>query len=98
MLLWTLVPAERDAFLANEATKMLTKSNWVIMEIGCGRSSHDLFLVRQAYHARFKRSLEEDVAYHTSGDFRKVSPSIPIISHCSNIFTSLMNLSIKHIP
>lgn len=77
MLLWVLDPAERDAFLANEATKRLTSNNWIVMEIACTRSSHDLFVVRQAYHARFKRSLEEDVAYHTSGDFRKVQPKTP---------------------
>jgi hypothetical protein len=74
VLLWTLDPAERDAFLANEATKRLTSNNWVLLEIACTRSSLGLFLVRQAYHSRFKKSLEEDVAYHTSGDFRKVQP------------------------
>jgi hypothetical protein len=74
VLLWTLDPAERDAFLANEATKILTSNNWVLVEIACTRSSLGLFTVRQAYHARFKKSLEEDVAYHTSGDFRKVQP------------------------
>ncbi|XP_057487389.1 annexin Gh1-like [Actinidia eriantha] len=78
VLLWTLDPAERDAFLANEATKRLTASNWVIMEIACTRSSHDLFMVRQAYHARYKKSLEEDVAYHTTGDFRKLL--VPLVS------------------
>ena len=72
MLLWTPVPAERDAYLANEATKMLTANKAVLMEIACTRSSHDLFMVRQAYHARYKKSLEEDIAHHTSGDFRKV--------------------------
>lgn len=72
MLLWTLGPAERDAYLVNEATKRLTASNWVIMEIACSRSSYDLFKVRQMYHDRYKKSLEEDVAYHTSGDIRKV--------------------------
>lgn len=71
-MLWTLDPAERDAFLAKEATKRLTASNWVIMEIACTRSSADLFLARKAYHALYKRSIEEDVAYHTAGDFRKV--------------------------
>ncbi|XP_075655701.1 annexin D2-like [Castanea sativa] len=78
VLLWVLDPAERDAFLANEATKRLTSNNWIVMEIACTRSSHDLFVVRQAYHARFKRSLEEDVAYHTSGDFRKLL--VPLVS------------------
>ncbi|XP_042495355.1 annexin D1-like [Macadamia integrifolia] len=72
VLVWTLEPAERDAFLANEATKKWTSSNQVIMEIACTRSSHELLLARQAYHARFKRSLEEDVAHHTTGDFRKL--------------------------
>ncbi|KAK9272436.1 hypothetical protein L1049_002809 [Liquidambar formosana] len=78
VLLWTMDPAERDAFLANEATKRLTSSNWVVIEIACTRSSYDLFLVKQAYHARFKKSPEEDVAYHTSGDIRKLL--VPLVS------------------
>ncbi|RAL43975.1 hypothetical protein DM860_014112 [Cuscuta australis] len=78
VLLWTLEPAERDAYLVNEATKRLTSSNRVIMEIACTRSSHDLFKVRQKYHDRFKKSLEEDVAYHTFGDIRKLL--VPLVS------------------
>ncbi|KAK4430575.1 Annexin D2 [Sesamum alatum] len=78
ILLWTLDPVERDAHLANEATKKLTGSNLVIMEIACTRSSYDLFKVRQAYHARYKKSLEEDVAHHTTGDFRKLL--VPLVS------------------
>ncbi|VVA30961.1 PREDICTED: annexin [Prunus dulcis] len=71
VLLWTLVPAERDAFLANEATKRFTSSNKLLLEIATSRSSHDLLLVKQAYHVRYKKSPEEDVAYHTSGDLLK---------------------------
>ncbi|XP_058185118.1 annexin Gh1-like [Rhododendron vialii] len=78
VLLWTMDPAERDAFLANEAAKRLSASNWVLMEIACTRSSHDLFMARQAYHARYKRSVEEDVSYHTTGDFRKLL--VPLLS------------------
>uniref|UniRef100_A0A7N0ZS81 Annexin n=1 Tax=Kalanchoe fedtschenkoi TaxID=63787 RepID=A0A7N0ZS81_KALFE len=78
VFLWTLEPAERDAHLANEATKLLTSNNWIIMEIACTRSSHDLFAVRQAYHARYKKSLEEDVAYKTSGDIRKLL--VPLVT------------------
>ncbi|XP_054805970.1 annexin D2 [Prosopis cineraria] len=78
VLLWALGPAERDAFLANEATKKMTSNNWVLMEIASTRSSLDLFKVKQAYQARFKGSLEEDVAYHTSGDFRKLL--VPLVS------------------
>jgi hypothetical protein len=76
--LWTLDPAERDAYLANEATKRWTSSNQVLVEIACARSPHDLLLARQAYHARFKKSLEEDVAHHTTGDFRKLL--VPLVS------------------
>ncbi|CAI9780931.1 unnamed protein product [Fraxinus pennsylvanica] len=78
VLLWTLDPAERDAYLVNEATKRLTASNWVIMEVACTRSPFDLFRARQAYHARYKKSLEEDVAHHTTGDFRKLL--VPLVS------------------
>lgn len=78
VLLWTLDPAERDAVLANEATKRWTSSNQVLVEIACTRSSHELLLAKQAYHLRFKKSLEEDVAYHTNGDFRKLL--LPIVS------------------
>ncbi|KAE9610300.1 hypothetical protein Lal_00006068 [Lupinus albus] len=72
VVLWTLDPAERDAFLVNEATKRLTSNNWVIMEIASTRSSLELYGAKQAYQARFKRSIEEDIAYRTSGDLRKL--------------------------
>lgn len=78
VLLWTLEPCERDAYLANEATKRWTSSNQVLMEIACTRSPQQLILAREAYHARFKRSLEEDVAYHTKGECRKLL--VPLVS------------------
>ncbi|XP_038977276.1 annexin D1-like [Phoenix dactylifera] len=78
VLLWTLDPAERDAWLANEAVRKWRPENRVLIEIACARSSGELFAVRQAYHARFKRSLEEDVAAHTTGDFRKLL--VPLVS------------------
>lgn len=78
VLIWTLDPAERDAYLANEATKKWTSSNQVLVEIACTRSPKELLLAREAYHARFKKSLEEDVAYHTTGDFRKLL--VPLVS------------------
>lgn len=78
VMLWTLDPPERDAYLANEATKKWTSSNRVLVEIACTRSPKELLLAREAYHARFKKSLEEDVAHHTSGDFRKLL--LPLVS------------------
>ncbi|GAA0153251.1 calcium-binding protein [Lithospermum erythrorhizon] len=78
ILLWTLESSERDAYLANESTKRWTSSNQVLMEIACTRSPKDLVLVREAYHARYKKSLEEDVAYHTKGDCRKLL--VPLVT------------------
>lgn len=80
VMLWTLDPAERDAFLANEATKKWTSSNQVLAEIACSRSSYGLLLAKQEYHSRYKKSLEEDVAHHTTGDFRKVHFWIKFLS------------------
>ncbi|XP_047328372.1 annexin Gh1-like [Impatiens glandulifera] len=78
VLLWTYDSDERDAFLGNEATKKWTASNQVLVEIACTRSSQELFSARKAYHSKFKKSLEEDVAYHTTGDFRKLL--LPLVS------------------
>ncbi|OAY67785.1 Annexin D2 [Ananas comosus] len=78
VLLWTLDPPERDAWLANEAIRKWRPGNRVLIEIACARSSGELFAARQAYHARYKRSLEEDVAVHTTGDFRKLL--VPLVS------------------
>jgi len=82
--LWTLDSAERDAFLANEAAKKWSSSNRVLVEIACARSSEQLLATRKAYHVRYKKSLEEDVAHHTTGDFRKVlilEPNLVIIGN-----------------
>ncbi|CAK8537484.1 unnamed protein product [Lathyrus sativus] len=76
--LWVLESAERDAFLANEATKKWTSSNQVLVEIACTRSSDQLFSAKKAYHVLYKKSLEEDVAHHTTGDYRKLL--LPLVS------------------
>ncbi|CAK9309201.1 unnamed protein product [Citrullus colocynthis] len=78
VLLWTLQPAERDALLANESIRKLTPKHFVILEIACTRTPRDLFLVKEEYHARFKRSIEEDVAQHTTGDFRRLL--VPLVT------------------
>ncbi|KAG6479081.1 annexin D7-like [Zingiber officinale] len=79
VVLWTMDPEERDAQLANEAVRKWSQSNLlVLLEIGCTRRSEDLYQVRRAYHERYKLSLEEDVAAHTSGDFRKLL--VPLVS------------------
>ncbi|XP_042481384.1 annexin-like protein RJ4 isoform X3 [Macadamia integrifolia] len=69
---WMLEPADRDAVLANVALRNVTQDYRVIIEIACVDSPHELFAVKQAYHLRYKRSLEEDVALHTKGHFRQL--------------------------
>ncbi|KAK1277666.1 hypothetical protein QJS04_geneDACA016580 [Acorus gramineus] len=69
---WIFDPIERQAILANVAAKKGIEDYRVIVEIACVSSPAELLAVKQAYHARFKRSLEEDVASHTTGDFRKL--------------------------
>ncbi|CAM8882778.1 unnamed protein product [Rhodiola kirilowii] len=54
----------RDALLTSEATKRWTSSNQVLMEVACTRTSDHLMAAKKAYHARYKKSLEEDVGYH----------------------------------
>ncbi|CAA7027166.1 unnamed protein product [Microthlaspi erraticum] len=78
VMLWTLEPADRDAYLAKESTKMFTKNNCVLVEIACTRPPLEFFKAKQAYQARYKTSLEEDVAYHTSGNIRKLL--VPLVS------------------
>ncbi|WOL02741.1 annexin D2 [Canna indica] len=78
VLLWVLDPAERDAVLANEAVKKWSPGNRVLIEISVVRTMEEMLAVRRAYQARFKRCLEEDVAEHTRGDFRKLL--VPLVS------------------
>ncbi|RRT48910.1 hypothetical protein B296_00052730 [Ensete ventricosum] len=71
VLLWVMDAAERDAVLANEVVRKWSPGNRVLIEIAVARTADQLFAAKRAYQARFKRSLEEDVAAHTNGDFRK---------------------------
>ncbi|KAM0927063.1 hypothetical protein ACQ4PT_003177 [Festuca glaucescens] len=57
---WTLDPAERDAVLANEEAKKWHAGGRALVEIACTRTPAQLWAAKQAYHDRFKRSLEED--------------------------------------
>ncbi|XP_052301747.1 annexin-like protein RJ4 [Populus trichocarpa] len=44
----------------------------VIVEIACVLSPEELLAVKRACKARYKHSLEEDLAAHTTGDIRKL--------------------------
>uniref|UniRef100_A0A453PIW4 Annexin n=1 Tax=Aegilops tauschii subsp. strangulata TaxID=200361 RepID=A0A453PIW4_AEGTS len=80
---WTLDPAERDAELAGEEAKKWQPGGRALVEIACARTPAQLFAAKQAYHDRFKRSLEEDVAAHVTGDFRKVRHASPLFDPSS---------------
>ncbi|GAV79019.1 Annexin domain-containing protein [Cephalotus follicularis] len=69
---WILDPVDRQAVLAHVAIKKSEPDYHVIVEIACVLSPEELLAVRRAYHLRYKRSLEEDVAAATSGDIRKL--------------------------
>ncbi|KAF3794701.1 Annexin-like protein [Nymphaea thermarum] len=68
---WMHDPVEREAIIANVAVKKEIDYR-VIVELAAARSSNELLAIRQAYHARYKCSLEEDVAAHSHGDLRKL--------------------------
>uniref|UniRef100_A0A2N9GBD0 Annexin n=1 Tax=Fagus sylvatica TaxID=28930 RepID=A0A2N9GBD0_FAGSY len=65
------IQADRDAVLANVAIKKAETKFHVIIELSCITSPEELLAVRRAYQSRYKCSLEEDVAAHTTGDLRK---------------------------
>ncbi|VAH34341.1 annexin-like protein RJ4 [Triticum urartu] len=69
---WVLDPTERQAVIANAATKCIDEEYPVIVEIACANSPAELLEVKQAYHAIYKRSLEEDVAAGATGNLRNL--------------------------
>lgn len=75
---WNLEHADRDAVLINVVIKS-GKNYHVIVEISSVLSPEELFAVRRAYLNRYKHSLEEDVAAHTSGHLRQASTCLKII-------------------
>uniref|UniRef100_A0A0D9V1B4 Annexin n=1 Tax=Leersia perrieri TaxID=77586 RepID=A0A0D9V1B4_9ORYZ len=65
---WVLDPVERQAMMANAATKCIHEDYPVIVEIACANSCAELLAVKRAYHALYKCSLEEDVAARATGN------------------------------
>jgi annexin D len=72
MCQWIRDPVERQAVMANAATKCLQEDYPVIIEIACANSSAELLQVKTAYHDLYQRSLEEDVAANSAGNLRGV--------------------------
>ncbi|KAG6539157.1 annexin-like protein RJ4 [Zingiber officinale] len=68
---WNFEPVEREAVMAYIALKKIFNPR-VIIEIACVNSPNELLVVKKAYQAKYRCSLEEDVAAHTDGDLRKL--------------------------
>jgi hypothetical protein len=69
---WMLDPNERQAVMANAAAECIQEEYPVLVEIACANSSAELVAVKKAYHALYRRSLEEDVAARATGNLRTV--------------------------
>ncbi|XP_006644197.1 annexin-like protein RJ4 [Oryza brachyantha] len=69
---WVLDPVERQAVMANTATRCIHEDYPVIVEIACVNSSPELVAVKRAYHVLYKCSLEEDVAARATGNLRSL--------------------------
>ncbi|XP_051142076.1 annexin-like protein RJ4 [Andrographis paniculata] len=69
---WILDPEDRDAVLLNVAVKKKPVDHRVVVELSCVTSPEEFLGIKRAYQARFKHSLEEDVAEHTVGDLRQL--------------------------
>ncbi|CAL9159552.1 unnamed protein product [Musa hybrid cultivar] len=87
---WIFDPIEREAVMAYVALKKAFNYQ-VIIEIACVNSSKELLAVKEAYHARYKHSLEEDVAAHTVGDFRKARRPLEKICLFSLLLVALVS-------
>lgn len=86
MYRWIFDPADRDALLVYVAIKKVPDYR-VIVEMSCIKSPEDFLIVKRAYQIRYKRSMEEDVAAHTSGDMRKACILSPLL-----LFSCLLKL------
>ncbi|XP_021888761.1 annexin D8-like [Carica papaya] len=61
LLMWMLDSCERDAVVAREALKQDDIDFKALVEIFVGRKSSHIALMKQAYQARFKSQLEQDI-------------------------------------
>ncbi|MQL91826.1 hypothetical protein Taro_024441 [Colocasia esculenta] len=67
---WIFEPLEREAIIANVAVKSSTIDYRVIIETVCINNPGELLAVKNAYQARYKRSLEEDFLVPLVGCYR----------------------------
>jgi annexin D len=73
LYLWALEPAERDAVVAREAVEGgVTAAGYrALVEVFTRRKQDQLFFTKQAYAARFRRSLDQDMATEPSHPYHR---------------------------
>ncbi|MCO5581912.1 hypothetical protein L7F22_035801 [Adiantum nelumboides] len=72
VLLWMEDAADRDAIIIRDALEGWGTKDIALIEMICTRTKSQLQAIRQAYNTRFYRSLDEDIASDTSGDYKKL--------------------------
>ncbi|KAG9452099.1 hypothetical protein H6P81_005003 [Aristolochia fimbriata] len=70
--LWLLEPHERDAVMAREALNSSHTNYNALLELYIGRKSSQLLLIKQEYHAKFKRQLDQDISSEPDDSYQKI--------------------------
>jgi hypothetical protein len=93
LYLWTLEPADRDAVMAREAVEdgMTVAGYRTLVEVFTRRKQNQLFFTKQAYMARFRRNLEQDMVAEPSHPYQRARNSAsqhssPVL-YCHMVFT-----------
>ncbi|TVU09784.1 hypothetical protein EJB05_43279, partial [Eragrostis curvula] len=78
LYLWTLEPADRDAIMAREAIDggMTVAGYRTLVEVFTRRKQNQLFFTKQAYLARFRRNLEQDMVTEPSHPYQRARSDI----------------------
>ncbi|CAK7341481.1 unnamed protein product [Dovyalis caffra] len=61
LFMWMVDTHERDAIVAREAFRQGDANYKALVEIFVGRKSSHIVLIKQAYYARFRRHLDQDI-------------------------------------
>uniref|UniRef100_A0ACD5Y153 Uncharacterized protein n=1 Tax=Avena sativa TaxID=4498 RepID=A0ACD5Y153_AVESA len=72
LYLWMLDPAERDAIMARDAIESAATDYRVLIEIFTRRKQEQLFFTKQAYLARYKKNLEQDMVTEPSHPYQRL--------------------------
>ncbi|CAD6218993.1 unnamed protein product [Miscanthus lutarioriparius] len=74
LYLWALEPAERDAVVAREAVEggVTVAGYRALVEVFTRRKQDQLFFTKQAYTARFRRNLDQDMVTEPSHPYQRL--------------------------